>query len=397
MRLFQTAVCRTSQAIISIKKKLCPAAGQLVEEGEDALSATAELLKKKKVKKALIVCPPGYGETVNAVQEGLKAAGLASVVWDQIPPEPTADHAENLRLYWLGEGCDGFVAIGPGPVLDVVKLAAARAAKPGKSALELLQKGRVSGRTKPVLAIPTLEGGCAVSLSEATVRDGAGRPYTLTGRGLTPGAAVLEPALSENAAVPALVQVGMTALCRAVESYVCPLYANDTSKDQAARATGMLLRSLEPAQNGDVMARLEVLRAYRLAGLAASRTAGGYVGAMARAAYRVHGVPEGSACAVILPAVLEDYGAKAKDALAKLAAASCVMTDGDDERKSQALLWQIKNLAFRLGLPEFLEEIRRDDVPEIAELTIRQVNPRLSAPAVWTAGHCTAVLEKIMT
>ena len=61
----------------------------------------------------------------------LDAAGVAYEVFDQVPPDSSMDVVNEVARLYTERGCDGFVAIGGGSVIDTTKGAAASLACEG--------------------------------------------------------------------------------------------------------------------------------------------------------------------------------------------------------------------------------------------------------------------------
>ena len=64
-------------------------------------------------------------------EDVLDAAGVAYEVFDQVPPDSSMDVVNEVARLYAERGCDGFVAIGGGSVIDTTKGAAASLACEG--------------------------------------------------------------------------------------------------------------------------------------------------------------------------------------------------------------------------------------------------------------------------
>ena len=65
-----------------------------------------------------------------------------------------------------------------------------------------------------------------------------------------------------------------------------------------------------------------------------------------------------------------------------------VSDDGGREDRAEALIGRIRTMAFRMGLPDQLEDVTAEQAAQIAELTAEAANPRYISPVVWTAEEC---------
>lgn len=395
MSIFTTAFCRVRQVFIRLRRKTAPSREQTVEEGPGAFFSAAQLLRAGRLKKPLVIIGQGAEAWSDRLLQMLTDSDLGYAVWDKLSDPPTMDDAENIRLYWIGEKCDCFVAIGEPAVSDIAKAASARAGCRGRTVVSMVGVNRVRKRKlPPVMVIPTVPGSGAESLGAATVADDHGNRFLLSDPALAPALAVQDPALAENAERPALAEAVMRGLCLAVEAYVSG-YGNDRTRLQAAEAVKAYFEAAEPCWNdgGTEKQRTTLLTASRLAGAAATGAGGGYAGALSRAAEKVAGVSFGAACAVLLPMVLERYGNDAAERLSQLSAHAALVPDGTRAERTAALISRIRSLAFRMGLPDTLESVPLDAADEIADIAAAEANPEYACPVVWTPRRCAEVLR----
>lgn len=396
MSIFTTAVCRVRQVFIRLNRRMHPAGEQSVEEGVGALFSAAQLLRSNRLRKPLVIIGAGAELWRERLLASLEDSDIEYAVWDRLSAPPTADDAENIRLYWIGEKCDCFIALGDSAVIDLVKAAAARAACRGKAVMSMVGTNKIRRRrTPPVMAIPTVAGSGAEALTAAEICDDRGNRFTIADRALLPTLAVMDPALSANVPREALAEAVIRGLCLAAEAYISG-YGDDTSRLQAAEALKTFFEAAEPCWNdgGTEQQRAQLLTASRLAGASASGAGGGYAGALSRAAGKVSGVSFGAACAVLLPIVLEKYGNSAAERLSELARLTDVAPEGTRAEKMAALISRIRSLAFRIGLPDTLEGISDSAIDEIADIAAAEANPAYACPCVWTAAQCAALLRE---
>jgi alcohol dehydrogenase class IV len=397
MRVFTTVSCRVGQAFLGLGRKLHPLREQTVEQGTEALFALPQLLRSHRLRKPLLVAGGDAEEWEQRLLENLRENDVDVVVWENRPGAPTAAQGEDIRLFWLGEGCDCFIALGDGAVLDMVKSAAVRAASRNRTIMDMVGQNRVRRRRKvpPVFALPTVGGTGAEALAAAQVQDGRGHRFWLEDAALRPAYALLDPALLEKTPRPAVAEGGINGLCLAVEAYLSG-YADEDTRTKAARAVEGFLCSVEPCWNngGTVEHRQELLLASQLAGSAASQAGYGYVRALCRRGQTVTGLPFSQLCGALLPAVLKAYGTAAEEKLGMLAQQAGVATEGTRAERAAALRERIQAMAFRIGLPEHLEGMEQKTLWEIADLAAAEANPRCSSPVVWTAQRCAQVLEQ---
>ena len=189
--------------------------------GEGALKTAAPYLKSFG-KKALIVTGKIITKTGLAaqVQEVLKGQGIESVIFNDLPGEPT-----DLMIYagvkfFKEERCDFIVGLGGGTPLDSAKAIAAMAVLPGKLADF---KGReMAGNFAPLVLIPTTAGtGSEVTKYVVFTDTATDAKLLIKGDALLPKIAVLDYTYTITSPASITLATGMDALTHAIESYTC--------------------------------------------------------------------------------------------------------------------------------------------------------------------------------
>ena len=392
MSFIYTAWCRLRQAAMRAEPRRIER--QAVEEGTGAVFSVAQLLRANRLHKPIMIAARGAEKVRERVIHALEENDLSWIPWELPDRTLNADDADDLRMAWVREACDCFIVIGDGETIDFCKIAAALAAVRGRSFMSLVGTDRVRRRLPPIIAVPSAAGSGAESLSWAALDDGQGNVFVIDDRNLIPPFLVQDPELLADVPRPALAAAGIDGLCLAVEAYLSGR-ADDASRAVAADAARGFLGALEPCWNsgGTAAQRSTLLGASRMAGEAASAAGAGYVRALSRAVCRVTGRSFGDVCGVLLPTALEKYGNHAAERLAALAEACGVAASGSKAEKASALIDRIRQLEFRIGLPDALEPIGRDAVEEIADIAAAEANPRYACPSVWTAADCADVLR----
>lgn len=374
------------------RRRAYEAGKQAVADGVGSIFSAGALLRGRKGRKPLVVL--GRSAEEEKLFRSLRDNDLSWVTYSGLSVPPTAADAEAICRVWWEEGCDSFIALGDGSVLDAVKVAAACISGRGRSVKSMAGYGRLPRRKTPViLAIPTVAGSGAESLARAVVLDDDGMPLCFAGTPLTPDIVVLDPDLLEHTPRVDVAETGMDGLSRAVEAWLSPGKGDDRVRAMAADAVKGFLQNLEPCWNdgGTVRQRSNLLEASRLAGVAASTLGYGYARAMARSASNVAGLEFGSACAVILPDVLEKYGSDAREKLARLSEISGVMTGGGQIQRAAAFIERLRAMCFRMGLSDTLVGMSREVAEQIAYTSAQ--DDRCFAPVFWTEARCRAVFN----
>ena len=380
---------RIAQQFVRLGRGLHPAGKQALEIGPGAVFSLGQLMRDKRLRKPLVVVGAGETAALYKLQHALENEDIPFEVFDKVPELPLpADGAAIAAAYAAGEH-DSVIAAGDGPLLDIVKAAAASVGKHGRDIAALAGR-RVSGRkAPPIVAIPTAAGSGAEAMGLAAVADGKGGYLFLEGEALLPAAALSDPEMMADTPREKLADAGMSGLCWAVEAYLAAPMSDTHTRTQAAEAAELFFASLESCWNsgGTLRERSDVLSASRLAGRAATAAGGGYARALVRAAQSVCGVRFADACGVILPAVLEKYGSQAHNGLAQLAVLADVAEEGTRQDRAQVLIDRIRALAFRMGLPEELD-MSAEQAARVADMAAARANPRYISPVVWTAEDC---------
>ena len=393
MSFIYTAVCRIRQAFLRVGQPR-RIERQTVEEGTGAVFSAAQLLRSNRLHKPIIVAARGAERVRERVLHALEENDLTWIDWELPDRTLNAADADDLRMAWVRGECDGFIVIGDGETIDFCKIAAALAAVRGRSFMSLVGTDRIRRRLPPVIAIPVAAGTGAESLTWAALDDGQGNRFVIDDRNLVPPFLVQDPELLADVPRPALAAAGIDGLCLAVEAYLSGS-AGAASRAVAADAVRGFLGALEPCWNsgGTTAQRSTLLAASRMAGEAASAAGPGYVRALCRAVCRITGRGFGDVCSALLPVVLAKYGKQAADRLSALAEACGLAESGTKAEKAAALIDRIRQLEFRIGLPETLEPIESGAILEIADIAAAEANPRYACPAVWTAAECADVLR----
>lgn len=138
-----------------------------------------------------------------------------------------------------------------------------------------------------------------------------------------------------------------------------------------------------------------MLHAAYKAGVAFSKSYVGYVHTVAHSLGGRYGTPHGLANAVVLPYVLEAYGESVHKKLHALGVAAGVC-GGNDSFKvgAEKFIAAVKALNKRIGIPDKLAGIRREDVPAMAKLAAKEANPLYPVPKLMTRNELEKFYEQ---
>lgn len=129
-----------------------------------------------------------------------------------------------------------------------------------------------------------------------------------------------------------------------------------------------------------------MLKAAFLAGGAFSKSYVGYCHAVAHSPGGQYHIPHGLANAVLLPYVLEGYGASAHKKCRDIAIAMGLVEDSVPEDVAAArLIAEIRRMNAAMDIPEKLSGIRTEDIPKLARYADKEANPLYPVPKLMNA------------
>jgi alcohol dehydrogenase class IV len=245
------------------------------------------------------------------------------------------------------------------------------------------------GKKLPLLiALPTTAGsGSETTLSASITDSKTHEKYAVIDPVLIPHYALLEPKLTVGLSPEMTATTGMDALCHAVEAYIGGSNTKQTKQD-ALKAVELIFANIYIAYNEgeNLAARKNMQEAAFLAGTAFTRAYVGNIHSIAHTLGGQYGVAHGLANAVIMPHVLEIYGAAVYKSLSELAVAARLASLAEtatNEEKAQGFIDAIKELNKKMGIPEKIEALQADDIPVLAGRALKESNPLYPVPVIF--------------
>ncbi len=273
--------------------------------GAHALRKLADELRDHHAEKPLVLTDANLvklGVTRHAT-EPLEEAGIPFVTFDAIPPDSSLDVVNEVVRVYLDSGCDGFVALGGGSVIDTGKGAAASISCEGED-FALLQGAEILRSDRPpFFAIPTTAGtGSEVTLVAVVADTAANAKLSYTSYRLVPDVAFLDPALTQSLPPKLTSTTGMDALTHAIEAYTS-VQKNPVSDAFATGAIELIARNIFTACEtpGDADARTALALGSLMAGAAFSNAMVGIVHAVGHSLGGLCHIPHGQAMMLLLP------------------------------------------------------------------------------------------------
>jgi len=400
---------RTYQFVMGMGMKIMPWIEPEVIDGTDSIRKLPAVIKNKGFTRVLVVTDSVLMSLhlLDSLFEALKTAGVQYALYDQVQPNPTFDNIEAALKVYHANNCQAIIAFGGGSPMDCAKGTGARVARPNRSVNQMrglfkvmLPAVKMGSLLPPtIFAVPTTAG----TGSETTIAAVVSNPQThekspITDPVIRPRYAVLDPVLTVGLPPHITSTTGMDALTHAVESYIGKFYNSTDTRMKAVMAVAMIFNNVEKAyKNGkDLEARGQMLLAAYYAGYTFTRGGVGYVHGIGHNLGGMYGVPHGLAMSVIMPYVLEWYGAAAHKPLAELAEVVGVTKPGMSQAgKARAFIDAIKALNQRMNIPNKFDCIKDADIPLIAERALLECNPTYPVPKIMSKKDCMAVIRSL--
>lgn len=361
----------------------------------DSVDEIPALLKKLNKRSALMITDKSLraaGVTAR-LEQLMHKSGVKLSIYDSTRPNPTVDNVDEALAMYRKEACDCLIAFGGGSSMDCAKATGARIAHPRRSMNSLKGDLRIFRRLPTLIAIPTTAGtGSEVTVTAVITDAEKHHKYTMNSFPLIPHYAVLDPEVTRTLPPHLTATTGMDALTHAVEAYIGRSTSAETRR-LSLEATRLVFDNVEKAyaDGNDMEARRNMLAAAYKAGIAFSKSYVGYIHAVAHSLGGRYNVPHGLANTVLMPIVLEDYGAAIHKKLHELAMAAGVASENDTHADAAAkFIAAIREKNARMGVPEKITGIKEEDIPAMARHAAREGNPLYPVPVLKTA----AELEK---
>lgn len=279
--------------------------------GNGALEAMAKSISELGLKKLLIVSDQNLFKLglVKHVADICTAAGLATVAFCDVHPNPIEDDVLNGIKVYKKEMCDGIIALGGGSPMDAAKAIMILVDHPEPLAQYDDTKGGDRFITKPLpplFAIATTAGtGSEVGRSSVIILKATNDKTILFHPTMMPKIAVLEPKLTVGLPRAVSVATGLDAFTHNLEAYLAPGF-HPMADGIALQGMELILDNLPLVyQAGDNLeARGKMLMAATM-GAAAFQKGLGMIHSMAHPLSSECGLHHGLANALALPSCLE--------------------------------------------------------------------------------------------
>ena len=392
-----TFFCRAFQCCFAVGARLLPWRRPRVYAGPGSLLRAADILRENGLRRPFVVASRRQcaDKHFRALQEALDEQDILLSVFSSVEPNPSVETVEKIAAQYKFDRCDCFLVIGGGSPMDAAKAAAARLARPERSLSRLAGLLKVRRRVPPLIAVPTTAGTGSETTIAAVVTGSDHHKYAISDLCLIPRYAILDPVLTVGLPPHITAETGMDALTHAVEAYLSRFYNTGMTRALAESAVVTIFAHLERAyrDGASLEDRAAMLQASFDAGAAFTRASVGNVHAIAHTLGGLYGTPHGLANAVLLPLVLEDYGAAAYSRLARLA--GLVGLPGETkETRAKAFIAEIRAMNARMGIPDHFDTIREEDIPLMSKWASQEANPVYPVPVIYDEARFARVIER---
>jgi alcohol dehydrogenase class IV len=333
-----------------------------VNFGEYLASSAAEVVKEFGGSRPFVVTDEFLykSKLLEPILEGVRAlTGEAPHVFYDVPPDSEIATVNKAAGQARQAGCDSFIAVGGGSVLDTAKVVNICVSLGG----ELLQYqglNNISERLKPMLAIPTTAGTGSEVTMVAMVKDAAEAKKMLFGsRFLAPDVAILDPTLILTLPAKLTAATGMDAVTHCIESYSSTIASSPMTEGLCLQALQLLFKYLPiaTAHGDDLEARSQTLIASCMAGIAFTNSGVGIVHALAHSTGARFNTHHGATNSVFLPHCMKFNDQVIAERFATISRQLKISNSDKDDVASEALIEAVAKLAQDVGLPARLRDL----------------------------------------
>ncbi|WP_094243843.1 iron-containing alcohol dehydrogenase [Tetragenococcus halophilus] len=329
-----------------------------IKHGIGAIKHVGEEVKNLGVTKALLVTDPGIYQAgvTSPIEESLKKAGVETVLFNKVEPNPPVRLiAEGSSLY-KEEGCNGLVAVGGGSSMDTAKGIGVEASHVGSVLDYEAADGKkpLEHRIPPLTTIPTTAGTGSEVTQWAVITD-EDREFKFNTGGplIAAHLTIIDPELHVSMPPHVTAMTGIDALAHAIECYTMHFSqpVTDAVALLAMEYVGKYIRRAY-SDGHDIEARYAMAQAAMLAGLSYGSASAGAAHAMSQTLGGIIPVAHGQCVAAMMGPVME-YNWKGYPAkFARIAEALGVNTfEMSTEEAAKAAVNEVYRMVEDLEIP----------------------------------------------
>lgn len=362
--------------------------------GSGTIDRVGELSREIGGTRVLVVSDPGIAKAghVDRAVERLREAGLQSVVFTDVQPNPTTEDVDRGLAVARQHQIDFLVAVGGGSSMDCAKGINFLLTNGGQIR-DYWGVGKATRPMLPLIAIPTTSGTGSEAQSFAIISDAKTHVKMACGdKKAACRIAILDPELTLSMPASVTSATGIDAISHALESYVTTR-RNPVSQLFARRAWRLLAQGFPVVtahgKTDTGTADAEIILAARgamllgahLAGAAIENSMLGATHALANPLTAHFGITHGVAVGLLLPHVIR-FNSSVVGRLYGALAADVRICAADDPAEGERLASLIAGMAKAGGIPMRLVDlhVERGMLPQLAEDAAKQwtgtFNPR---------------------
>lgn len=320
-----------------------------------------EKLTELKGKKAVIVTGAGSmvkTGVVDRVKQYLEKAGVSSVLFTGVEPDPSIDTVMQGVELMVAEQPDWIIGLGGCSAIDAAKCMWVFYEHPEAKFEDIISPFSIKPLRKKAqfIAIPSTSGtGTEVSCAAVITDRLRGVKHPIVSYEITPDIAIVDGELCVSMPPHVTANTGLDALVHDVEAYVSTaanLYTDTLSKESVV----LIFKYLPEAYNdgNNLEARQAMHDASCLAGMAFTNALLGIVHAMAHQLGGMFGIPHGCANALLMPNIIR-YNSKCTEKYNDLAELFGGKTSEDFAK-------MVEDLRHRTGTPASIKEYGIEEV-----------------------------------
>lgn len=341
---------------------------------------TGEFAGQFSATKALIICDKGVRRAgvVDGVEESLKTAGISTVIFDDVIPDPTLEVVDAAAAVGKKENVDLVVAVGGGSTIDTAKTARMLITNEGlcKEFVAPL-KGFTPFENPglPLIAIPTTSGTGSEVTCCSVVTDTKINQKLAVGdfQKMPVDFSILDPEVAVGLPSAPTAACGMDVMGHAAEAYLSQI-ATPFTDAMNIQAFEMAFHALPKAvANGtDLEARADMMIASTMAGIGVGNSNAHLGHGMAHAMGAAWHIPHGVAVGLALPYVFEHVCVHMPEKARKIAEIFGCNLDADAtaEDVRDAVVEAMYHLLDQVGIPKASDLGKgMKDLDEIIEYT----------------------------
>ena len=397
MNIFKKCYCRIYQFGFKMALPFLPYREPELVNG---FNEVPDILKRNRISDVLIVTDQGVYKLglTKDLEDALERNGIKYTVYKDTIPNPTTENVETAKDLYIENNCEALIAVGGGSSMDCAKGVGIRIARPDKPLKHFAGVLKVHKKLPLFIATPTTAGTGSETTLAAVITDAeTHHKYPINDFPLIPMYAVMHPEITYGLPPFLTATTGMDAMTHAVEAFI----GNTTTKgtrEASIKAVKLISDNIVTAYNEPTNfdARNNMLHAAYLAGTAFTKSYVGYVHAVAHSLGGKYGIAHGLANSVLLPIVLKEYGRHAYKRLALLARETGISDDPSNEKAANAFIAHIEDLNKALSIPDKLEGIKEEDIPELAKTADKEGNPLYPVPVLWDAAQLEKIYRLVM-